>query len=194
MVSSPCFACAGTGERKKFSRAAPCKERALRHHAAFIQVSVPSSHLVVLFSITLDICTCAGTRTKEAARLQLPNPSTPTCVSHVVLPSHRLTPAACTLPPMRSSVWLSLSWPTSSPRNPQRAFAFKPLSTNVYYRAKAKININNAKTLQLVFRAALKLLVYKDIHTHTFITLVGDYRTPGCWRGAMLQGGLLNGM
>jgi hypothetical protein len=56
--------------------------------------------------------------------LQLPNPSTPTCASHVVLPSHRLTPAACTLPPMRSSVWLSLSWPTLSRRNPQRAFAF----------------------------------------------------------------------
>ena len=124
VVSSPCFARAGTGARKKFSRAAPCKERALRHHAAFIQVSVPPSHLVVLFSITLDICTCAGTRTKEAARLQLPNPSTPTCASHVVLPSHRLTPAACTLPPMRSSVWLSLSWPTLSRRNPQRAFAF----------------------------------------------------------------------
>ena len=71
-----------------------------------------------------------------------------------------------------------------SPRNPQQAFAFKPLSTNVNvytdHRAKAKININNAKTLQLVFRAALKLLVYKDIHTHTFIHIVGDYRTPGC--------------
>ena len=55
VVSSPCFACAGTGARKKFSRAAPCKERALRHHAAFIEVSVPLSHLVVLFSITLGI-------------------------------------------------------------------------------------------------------------------------------------------